>query len=95
MGKEDRVRMHLVIEGRVQGVFFRAATQEQAHRLGIKGWVRNCPDGSVEVMAEGPREKAEELLGWCRQGPPRAHVHDVKLRWEEFSGEFPDFRIRR
>lgn len=95
MAKGDWVRMHLVIKGRVQGVFFRASTQEQAHRLGIKGWVRNCPDGSVEVMAEGPRERAEEFLSWCRQGPPHAQVDEVKLRWEKFSGEFQDFRVKR
>ena len=72
---KDKIRVRLKIEGRVQGVFFRAATLEQAGRLGLKGWVRNCPDGSVEVVAEGERKKIEELVSWCHHGPPGAHVH--------------------
>ncbi len=91
---EDKVRVHLTIEGRVQGVFFRATAQEQAIRLGLKGWVRNCPEGSVEVMAEGERNKIEALVNWCHHGPPGAHVHNVRLQWEDFQDEFQDFRIR-
>lgn len=91
----DKVRAHLFIEGGVQGVFFRATTLQQANRLGIKGWVRNCPDSSVEVVAEGERKDIEALLGWCRHGPPGAHVHRVDIQWEDFQGEFQDFRIRR
>jgi len=92
---EAVVRAHLWIEGRVQGVFFRATTQEQAIRLGLKGWVRNCPDGSVEVVAEGAREKIKQLIAWCRQGPPGARVRHVDVRWEDFQGEFRNFRITR
>lgn len=83
------------IAGRVQGVFFRASTAERARQLGVNGWVRNCPDGSVEVVAEGPRSKLEDLVAWCRHGPPGAHVRDVQLRWEEAKKEFHDFRIAR
>ncbi|MFQ5903120.1 MAG: acylphosphatase [Candidatus Binatia bacterium] len=92
---EDKVRIHLRIDGRVQGVFFRASTVEQADRLGLRGWVRNCPDGSVEVVAEGMRKKIEALVRWCHHGPPGAHVHDVRLQWEDFKGESQDFRITR
>ena len=92
---EDMVRVRLMIEGRVQGVFFRASTFEQATQLGLKGWVRNCPDGSVEVVAEGERKKIDDLITWCHHGPPRAHVGNVKLQWENFQNEFQDFRIRR
>lgn len=92
---DDKVRVHLRIEGRVQGVFFRACTQQEAIRLGLRGWVRNCPDGSVEVMAEGTSKKIEDLIGWCHQGPPGAHVHNVRLQWEDHKIEFPDFRIKR
>lgn len=95
MEKPEMARLRLVIEGRVQGVFFRASTEKQASLLGLKGWVRNCPDGSVEVVAEGPKEKAEALLTWCRQGPPHAEVSRVRLKWEEFTGEFEEFRVRR
>ena len=91
----DKARVHVWIEGRVQGVFFRASTVEQATRLELKGWVRNCPDGSVETVAEGAKTKIESLIAWCRQGPPGAHVHNVHIEWEEFKGEFQDFRIRR
>jgi len=90
----DMVRVHLWIEGMVQGVFFRAATMEQAGRLGAKGWVRNCPDGSVEVVAEGKRKDLESLVAWCHHGPPGAHVHHVRLQWEDFQDQFQDFRIR-
>ena len=92
---EDMVRVRLRIEGRVQGVFFRTSTLEEATRLGLTGWVRNCPDGSVEVVAEGERKKIDDLVGWCHHGPPGAHVRDVRLQWEDFQNEFQDFRIRR
>jgi acylphosphatase len=92
---EGRVRVHLQIEGRVQGVFFRASVQEQAIRLGLKGWVRNCPDGSVEVMAEGERKKVEDMVAWCHRGPPGAQVREVQVNWQEFKGEFSAFRITR
>ena len=93
--EEEKVRVHLRIEGRVQGVFFRAATLDQAVRLGLKGWVRNCPDGSVEVVAEGEKQKIEDLTGWCHHGPPGSHVRNVLLQWEDFKDEFAGFRIRR
>lgn len=93
--KEPRARLHLIVEGRVQGVFFRATAAEVAHRLNVKGWVRNCPDGTVEVVAEGERKRLDDLLAWCRHGPPGARVHNVELRWEDFQGEYGDFRIKR
>jgi len=92
---QEQARVRLRIQGRVQGVFFRATTMEEAIRLGLKGWVRNCPDGSVEAVAEGAKEKLEELVRWCRHGPPGARVHDVALQWEDFQDEFVDFRIKR
>ncbi|MGH7771885.1 MAG: acylphosphatase [Candidatus Binatia bacterium] len=90
----DKVRVHLWIEGMVQGVFFRASTQEKATRLGLKGWVKNCPDGSVEVVAEGEKEKIDNFVRWCHQGPAHAHVHNVRVQWEDFQNEFENFRIR-
>ena len=92
---DDKIRVRLRIEGRVQGVFFRASTQDHAQRLGVSGWVRNCSDGSVEVVAEGERAKIDNLIAWCRTGPRGAKVGDVQIRWEEFSGEFTDFRVTR
>ncbi len=96
MGEEqEKVRVHLRVEGRVQGVFFRASTLDQAIRLGLKGWVRNCPDGFVEVVAEGKRKKIDNLVDWCYHGPPGAHVLGVQLEWQDYKDEFQDFRIRR
>lgn len=93
--REVQARVHLIIEGRVQGVFFRYSTLQEAVRLRVKGWVRNCPDGSVEVLAEGPREKIENLISWCRHGPPGAHVYNTRIQWEDYRGEFETFRITR
>ena len=89
----DKVRVRLRIEGRVQGVFFRASTQDRAKRLGVNGWVRNCPDGSVEIAAEGARSQIDDLIAWCRQGPRGAQVQNMGIQWEEFTGEFSAFRI--
>jgi len=87
-------RLHLKIEGFVQGVFFRMHTQQTATSMGLVGWVRNSPDGAVEVMAEGEPASLQKLLTWCRKGPPSAHVTDVADEWEPATGEFTDFSIR-
>ena len=63
---KDAARVHLKINGRVQGVYFRASTVEEARRLSVTGWVMNCRDSSVEVMAEGEREQLEKLIRWCQ-----------------------------
>lgn len=89
----SKVRAHLIVSGRVQGVYFRAETQEQAAAMGLTGWVRNKPDRSVEIVAEGSREDVEKLIGWCRQGPPGAEVSGVKVAWENYTGEFEKFKI--
>jgi len=86
-------RVHLIIRGRVQGVFFRYETQMVARRLGITGWVRNNYDGSVETVAEGAKEKLEEFVQWCHQGPSRARVESVDVKWEKATGEFNNFSI--
>jgi len=89
----DDTRAHLIIEGRVQGVFFRDTTRREAVGLGLRGWVKNRFDGSVEVIAEGPKDKVENLVQWCRQGPPAARVTEINRIDEEFTGEFDAFRI--
>jgi len=87
-------RVHLFVSGRVQGVFFRAHTRDLAQKLGLSGFVRNLPDGRVEVVAEGPEEKLQELIEFCHRGPPLAHVTHVAIRWEEPTGEFRGFSVR-
>lgn len=87
-------RLHLIIKGRVQGVFFRVRAQEVAEELGLSGVVRNRPDGSVELVAEGPHEKLSRLRDWAKRGPSEAHVSGVEELSERETGEFSDFRIR-
>lgn len=89
----DKQKLHAIISGRVQGVNFRYYTQKTANELGVTGWVRNNPDGTVEVTAEGPHGKLEELLQFLRQGPPAARVRSVEETWGQSSGRFDDFRI--
>jgi acylphosphatase len=87
-------RIHVLVSGRVQGVFFRANTQEVAQRLGLSGYVQNLPDGRVEVVAEGNEEALRKLIEWCREGPPLARVERVEVRWENPTGAFTGFHIR-
>ena len=87
-------QVHLVVRGRVQGVYFRASTQRESRRLGLTGWARNRPDGSVEIVAEGEEESVRELVAWAHRGPSAARVERVDIRWRGFSGDFPDFRIQ-
>ncbi len=89
-----KVRLHIFVFGRVQGVFFRANTRDKALGLGLAGWVRNVRDGSVEIMAEGEKEILEELLEWCSEGPASASVSKVEHEWLESRDEFSDFRIK-
>jgi acylphosphatase len=79
-------RAHVVVRGRVQGVFFRAETRNRAASLGLSGWVRNNPDGSVEAVFEGDRERVESMVEWSRRGPGHAKVEDVDLTWENPEG---------
>jgi acylphosphatase len=85
------VRAHLIIEGLVQGVSFRASAVEAARTAGVYGWVRNNPNGAVEAVLEGEEEKVNRLINWCRTGPPMARVERVNLSWEPFRNEFDDF----
>lgn len=92
---ETRSQVHLVVTGRVQGVYFRSSTVEEARRLGLTGWVRNRSDGSVEIVAEGERARLDELIRWCHHGPRGAAVQEVQVEWRPFRGEFDGFRIKR
>lgn len=85
--------IQLVVRGRVQGVFFRASAQREAKQLGLTGWVKNRPDGSVEILVEGEEEQVKDFLNWSQHGPATARVEKVETRWRSYSGEFPDFRI--
>ena len=91
---KKNARVHALITGRVQGVWFRAETKRTADQNGVTGWVRNRRDGSVEALFEGAEESVQRVLTWCRQGPPLAKVTDVDVRWEEFAGEFERFDVK-
>ena len=88
-----KVRAHVLISGRVQGVFFRYETKCLAVKLGVAGWVRNLPDGRVEAVFEGEKEDVERMIEFCHRGPPGAIVREVEVSWEEPTGRFQGFRI--
>jgi acylphosphatase len=94
MPPENITRLHANIYGRVQGVSFRYFVTEQAQGLELTGWVRNRWEGSVEVVAEGPRPSLENLLGALRIGPPAARVDNIEVEWLPGSGEFISFWVR-
>jgi acylphosphatase len=89
-----KVRAHVFVSGRVQGVFYREAARNMAQRLDVKGWVRNLPDGRVEAIFEGEENKVEEIIKWAKKGPIIAKVKNVEVLWEEYEEEFYDFKIR-
>jgi acylphosphatase len=86
-------RVHLVVSGRVQGVWFRASTRREADRLGLTGWVRNLPDGRVEAVAEGKSELLDDFVRWCGHGPPHARVDGVEETRGAATGEFTTFLV--
>jgi acylphosphatase len=89
-----KVRAHIFISGRVQGVFFRSETRDEAKKLGVKGWVRNLPDGKVEAVFEGEQENVKELINFCKRGTLGARVTNVDIIWENYTGEFRNFEVR-
>lgn len=94
MSDSSPLRLHAIIFGKVQGVFFRDSTLHTANELKLVGWVRNLPNGSVEVIAEGSHDSLESLLNFLRVGPPQAHVEQVAADWQLATSEFPSFTVR-
>lgn len=87
-------RVHIVVHGYVQGVFFRHNTRKTALSLGLRGYVRNTSEGSVEVVAEGPGNKLNELIAFCKKGPEAANVEKIDVKFEKASNEFKSFDVR-
>ncbi|MBN8608966.1 MAG: acylphosphatase [Deltaproteobacteria bacterium] len=86
-------RIHLVIRGRVQGVYYRASAVREAKRLGLTGWVKNRPDSGVELVAEGEEDQVKDFLAWAQHGPSTARVDKIDTRWRSYTGEFASFTI--
>jgi len=89
-----RSRIHVIVSGRVQGVFFRYFTKENAQKLGLFGWVKNTRDENVELVAEGEKGDLKILIDKLKEGPPLATVRDLKVEWYDYIGEFTDFGVR-
>jgi acylphosphatase len=87
-------RVHLLVEGRVQGVYFRQGMMETAEKNNVLGWVRNLPDNKVEAILEGNDSNVDAVVEWARFGPAGAVVQELKVTEEEYVGEFSDFEIR-
>jgi acylphosphatase len=90
----NKERAHVMISGRVQGVFFRVETRRAARHIGASGWVRNTRDGRVEAVFEGNTGEVEEMIRWCQCGPPAAWVENVEVERQEFKGEFDSFSVK-
>jgi len=88
-----KAKVHVLVSGRVQGVFFRAATARTAVANNVTGWVRNLPSGQVEAVFEGEKADVETLVEFCRHGPSGAHVEAAEVTWNNWKGEFDDFRV--
>lgn len=86
--------IHCCVSGQVQGVFFRASTRDEARRLGLTGWVRNLPDGRVEVLACGERPALDTLVEWLHEGPPHANVSGVEVEWQDHDAGQAGFEVR-
>lgn len=89
----DRTRAHVFVTGKVQGVYFRATTRDEAQERGVDGWVQNLDDGRVEAVFEGPEEAVEEMVEFCHRGSSAANVEDVDVNYEEPQDE-GSFRVR-
>jgi len=89
-----KIRAHVFIAGRVQGVFFRSETRHEAKRHGVNGWIRNLPDGKVEAVFEGEEQDVKELIEFCKRGPPGAKITGINIVWEDYTGEFRNFEIK-
>lgn len=90
----EKVRVHIFVLGKVQGVFFRDSVMKRARKLGVFGWVQNLSDNRVEAIFEGEKEKVEKIVKWTKKGPMFARVDKVDLELQEYTGEFKDFQIK-
>ena len=88
-----KVRAHIIVRGKVQGVYFRQNAQRVCNEYGVTGWVLNVDDGSVEAILEGNKNSVEEAISWFKVGPPSAHVEKIEVNYDRYMGEFREFKI--
>ncbi|MBD3388124.1 MAG: acylphosphatase [Candidatus Altiarchaeales archaeon] len=88
------VRAHVIVRGRVQGVFYRQSTRDKSLATGVSGWVRNLRDGSVEAVFEGDPGSVKEMVSWCRRGPPTSRVEAVDVDWNEKPEGLAGYEVR-
>lgn len=91
---KEKIRAHVVLSGRVQGVYYRQNTVKQAQKLGLSGWIRNLNDGKVEAVFEGEKENIEKIVNWAKKGPFFARVSSLKIEWQKYKGEFNNFGVK-
>lgn len=89
-----KINVHVIISGRVQGVWYRASTKQKAEQLGITGWIKNTIEGGVEAVFEGEEKIIEDMIKWCYNGSPNAMVKDVKVKRQTLINNFDDFSIK-
>ena len=92
---EMSTRAHIIIEGKVQGVYYRVWVRTQAEKLGLTGWVKNLADGRVEAVFEGPKDRIEEIISKCKIGTKVASVDHIDIKWEKTTGKYAGFEIER
>jgi acylphosphatase len=90
----DPAAVNTIVQGRVQGVYYRAFARRRAAELGLTGYTRNLPDGTVEIRAEGERERLQRLIGHLTSGPPAARVEKVVTDWSEYTGNYTGFSVK-
>jgi len=88
-----KIQVHVVISGRVQGVWYRANTKQKADELGLSGWVKNTAKGTVEAVFEGEETTVNEMIAWCWKGPSLARVTRVEIKQKRRGGQFTDFSV--
>lgn len=91
---KGKVCAHILVSGRVQGVAFRYYARNIAIQLDVKGWIKNLPNGQVELVVEGSKNSVEEMVEWCKRGPRMAEVEDIEVDWLPYSGKFGQFQLK-
>lgn len=89
-----KVGAHILVSGRVQGVAFRYYARNIASQLGVSGWIKNLPDGKVELLVEGSKNSVEEMVEWCKRGSRMAEVEDIEVDWLPYSGKYNEFQLK-